>query len=137
MAKKMTGRAQMQRNLQTFARLYPETLGRVTVEELEVEKAESQRRIPVDTGTAQDTAEVVGPVITPGRIEAAVAYGRDPTVMNPKGGAVSDYIIPLHEDLDAYHPNGEAKFLESVMNEAEPYLLPRIARRAGVDKVRL
>lgn len=134
----MTGMAEIRRNMREFARQYPNVVAEATVEELEVEKAESQRRIPVDTGAAHDTAEVIGPVVTPSLIEAGVAYGRDRTVQNPKGGYVADYIVPLHEDLEALHPNGgEAKFLESVWNEAEPHLLPRIARRCGVDKVRL
>lgn len=132
----MTGLAQIKRNLRRFAEQYPLVVAEAGTKELEVEKAESQRRIPVDTGAAQATAEIVGPVVEPGRIEFGLAYAVDPTVQNPKGGYVVDYIIPLHEDLTANHPNGgEAKFLESVWNEAEPHLLSRIARRAGVDKV--
>ena len=134
----LVGLAQMKGRIRRFAQRYPFLIGEALVTELEVERAESDRKIPVDTGAAKSTSEVVGPVIVDGMVSASIVYGADPSIKNPKTGTpVADYIIPLHENLDAYHPNGEAKFLESTLKESERHLGPRVARRAQVDKIKL
>lgn len=134
----LKGLAEMKGRLLRFAQQYPRVMGEALYEELnEIELPESNRRIPKDTHAAEESGLVMGPEVRPGSISATIAYAtRGET--NPKTGQpVSDYIIPLHEDLDAFHPNGEAKFLESTLNESERHLGPRLARRAGVEKVQL
>lgn len=134
----LKGLVEMKGRLLRFAREYPHVMGQALYDELkEVELPESNRRIPKDTHAAEESGVVLGPEVRPGKIAATVAYAtRGET--NPKSGQpVADYIIPLHEDPDAFHPNGEYKFLESTLNESERHLGARLARRAGVEKVRL
>ena len=38
-------------------------------------------------------------------------------------------LVTVHENLDAFHRVGQAKFLESVLVESRPYLAARVARR--------
>ena len=135
---KIAGFAKMRQNLTTFARQYPEVIGQAMVDELtETEKPESQDRCPKKSGTAAGTAEVIGPHITKRAVSAAVTFARDPGVVNPEGKRVQDYIVPLHEDLEAIHENGQAKFLESVWNEAKGHFGARVAKRAGFENVKL
>jgi hypothetical protein len=52
------------------------------------------------------------------------------------GGASVLYAIFVHENLENFHPIGQAKFLESVINESRSYMAARIAARLdrwGVD----
>jgi hypothetical protein len=135
---KLIGLHEMKGRLLKFAQEYPRTVGEALYDELnEVELPESKRRIPKDTHAAEESGVVLGPDIRPGMVRAVIAYAAQGET-NPKTGElVETYIIPLHEILDSIHPVGEAKFLESVMNESERFLGARIARRAGVEKVRL
>lgn len=134
----LKGLVEMKGRLLKFAQQYPQVMAEALYDELnEVELPESNRRIPKDTHAAEESGTVLGPEVRRGMIRATIAYAtRGET--NPKTGQeVADYIIPLHENLDAFHPNGEAKFLESTLNESERYLGARLARRAGVEKVQL
>lgn len=52
-----------------------------------------------------------------------VGYGGNDDPTNPKSGVpASDYMIRVHEDLEAYHPIGKAKFLEDPVNRYEEKL---------------
>ena len=135
---KLVGLREMKGKIVKFARQYPYLVAEALYDELnEVELPESNRKIPKDTHAAEESGTVLGPEVRPGSIRATIAYATAGET-NPKSGQlVAEYIIPLHEDLDAFHPNGEAKFLETTMNESERFLGSRIARRAGVEKVRL
>lgn len=88
-------------------------------------------QIPQDTGAAASTAH-----ITPGRDangDPIVSMGYDGTkASNPTTGQpVSDYLFPLHERLDVYHPRGKAKFLEDpIMDYIQP-LTHALARDVG------
>src|SRR5687768_15414347 len=86
--------------------------------ELEIEKTEVERRTPVDTGALRSSefveVEEEGNKII-GRIGA--------------GGPAAPYALQVHEDLNAFHKVGQAKFIESVLNESGPYLSERVAKR--------
>jgi hypothetical protein len=45
------------------------------------------------------------------------------------GGPSASYAIYVHENLENFHPIGQAKFLESVVLESAPFLGARIATR--------
>lgn len=70
-------------------------------------------RIPKLTGNAAASGHVV---MHDSKLRADVVFG------GPVGGGGdntedANYVVPLHENLDAKHPHGEAKFLERQMNE--------------------
>jgi len=54
---------------------------------------------------------------SPGTTEM-LPYGE----VNPKARGVS-YAVPLHENMEARHSNGQAKFLEIAVNQEGPKLL--------------
>lgn len=50
--------------------------------------------------------------------EGVVGYGGNGDPMNPiTGQRASEYMLAVHEDLTAWHPNGKAKFLEDPVRE--------------------
>lgn len=50
--------------------------------------------------------------------EGIIGYGGNGNPINPKTGiAASEYMVAVHEDMTAVHPNGKAKFLEDPVRE--------------------
>jgi hypothetical protein len=43
----------------------------------------------------------------------------------------ANYSLFVHEDLEAHHENGQAKFLETAMRENQPKMAPFIASKIG------
>lgn len=80
---------------------------------------EAKRRTPVDVGTLKGS----GSVFPPERV------GDQITVTAGFGGAASDYAVVVHEDLNANHPIGEAKFLEKPMLERADAFPKNLATR--------
>jgi hypothetical protein len=90
-------------------------------QEAEVEMTEAKRRTPVETGALRASGHVQPPVRT----------RRDVSVRLVFGGAAAGYAIYVHENMEALHNPGQAKFLESVVLESVPYLAARVAARVG------
>lgn len=90
-------------------------------EEAEIEMTEAKERTPVDTGELKRSGRV--------RLRGG-ASPWDAEVVLMFGGPLVPYAVYVHENLDAYHKVGQAKFLESVLVESRPYLASRIAKRA-------
>jgi uncharacterized protein YyaL (SSP411 family) len=70
----------------------------------------AQERVPVDTGELRSSGRVQ--VLDDG--EAAVVF-------------TADHAITVHEDLEAFHPEGEAKFLERALAAQKKAALDAIA----------
>lgn len=111
--------------LRVVASRMPNTVMQALYQEAQIELTESKRRVPVDTGTLKSSAHVIGPDHVGNKFIVTLAYG----------GAAEDYAVIVHEDLEAFHPVGQAKYLESVLLESAPYIAGRLARR--VDLARL
>jgi allophanate hydrolase subunit 2 len=94
----------------------PHAVGRALRAEAEIEMTEAKRRTPVDTGALRDSGTVEGP-------------DSDGVVRMYFGGPSAPYAVVVHEDLEAFHDDGQAKFLESVLMESVPYLAERVAAR--------
>ena len=84
-----------------------------------IEMAESMERTPVDTGALK------GSHIT----EHPEYKGQDVSVTIKVGGPAAPYAVVGHEDLEAFHTTGQAKFLESTIMESAPHMKNRIAKR--------
>ena len=80
---------------------------------------EAKRRTPVRTGVLKGSGHVTGPIW----------HGRDVTVELKFGGPAAPYAVAVHEGVDVFHKNGEAKFLERPLMESAPHLAARVARR--------
>jgi hypothetical protein len=100
----------------------PKECARAVYAEALVEAKESMRRTPVLTGAARASHEVV---LNAEEQSASIVVG----------GPGLEYVIPLHENLEADHPNGQAKFLESTINESKPFMAARLAARLDLTKV--
>lgn len=81
----------------------------------EIEMTEAKLRTPVLTGALRASGHVEGP--------------RDGAVRLVFGGPAAPYALYVHENMEALHKTGQAKFLESVILESAPYLAQRVAAR--------
>ena len=85
---------------------------------------ESLRQVPRDTGTLADSAFYDIRKAKDYGYEATLGYGG--SAINPKTGVpVMDYAVIVHEDLEAYHPIGKAKFLEDPIRDYAAEKFPR------------
>ena len=116
----LTGVVEMRRKFERLVREFPEAVGSALHEELEIELLEAKQRTPVDTGALRASGFVEGPKVRRGHISDRIVFG----------GPAAPYAVIVHEDLEAHHPVGQAKFLESVLVESAPYLLERTVDRA-------
>lgn len=119
------GAAEMRERLKALASSVPEQIARAVYQETQVEATESKKRCPVDKGTLRGTIHVEGPFRDGSRVWALIVAG----------GPAAPYAIYVHEDLEALHTVGQAKFIESVILESRPYLAARIARRIELNRV--
>jgi hypothetical protein len=94
---------------------YPVAAQQALRVEAEVEMAEAKERTPVRTGALRAS----------GRVEPLFGGG----VRWAFGGPSVNYAVPVHENLEIFHPVGQAKYLESVLAESAPYLVERVAAR--------
>lgn len=90
--------------------------------------------VPVDTGTLKSSRYTAEPVREGDRITVEIGYGGPAAKINPKSGESSDgYAIIVHENLEAFHKTGVAKFLELPFNQAKHGMGARIAAGMRTD----
>lgn len=119
------GASELRAKLRRMIVEIPEEVARALYQEALVEQKESMRRTPVDTGALRASHETQRPVIA----------GRNISVSILVGGPAAPYAIPVHENLEAHHPVGQAKFLESTIRESGPHLPARLAKRIDLNRV--
>mgnify|MGYP001159197222 CR=1 FL=1 len=85
---------------------------------------ESLNQVPRDTNTLANSAYYEITRSASYGFEADIGYGNG--LVNPKSGAVvEDYAVVVHEDLEAHHPIGKAKFLEDPVRQYADEHFPR------------
>ena len=119
--------------IRAFARKYPERIAKAIAAEAEIEMAESKRRCPVSPLPAPKGV-VPGTLRASGQVHQVQQDGKYVEVTMSYGGAAQDYAVVQHENLDFFHTTGQAKYLESVLNESRPYMVRRIAKRVRLDE---
>ena len=119
MATGLSGVGSAIEKLRRFSVEFPDKVGAALYLEAQIEMTESKRRVPVKTGILRSTGDVKQPVRKGNKVSVDLGYG----------GAAKAYAIPVHENLTAHHSVGQAKYLESVLNESAPYMISRLARR--------
>ena len=122
----------MSQRLSILAEVLPAAVGDALRAEAEIEMTEAKRRTPVDTGALRASGFVGGPTQVDAETQVVtLAFGGPAGSGNQ--GETNDvdvgYAVYVHEDLEAFHPTGEAKFLESVLLQSAPYLADRVATR--------
>lgn len=106
-------------SLQQVIRDLPGIVGPALRAESEIEATEAKLRTPVNTGVLRNSIHVEGPYQRGQRISCDIVAG----------GAAAEYAIIVHEDLEAHHTVGQAKYIESVINESAPHIAERLAVR--------
>jgi hypothetical protein len=116
-------------NLRKRASKYPDRVGSAMYQEMSIEATEMKRRTPVDTtpnaphpGNLRNSIHVEQPEQKGRMISVTVATG-----------AQAPYAIHVHENPDAFHPIGQWKFMESVLNESRTSMGKRIAARVKLN----
>lgn len=117
----ITGLRQASRELRRVAERLHDAVPEALKVEGQVEVAEAKRRTPVNTHALKDTVRLEGP--DDNLRMRIVAGGQEAR------GVDVDYAVYVHEDLDAHHEQGEAKFIESVVNESAPHMSQRLVKR--------
>lgn len=114
--------------LKGIAEKYPDRIGKALFMEAQIEMTEAKRRTPVDVtppmphpGLLRSTGHVDQPERSGRHISVTLSFG-------------TEYAVYVHENLEAFHQIGQARFLSSVLEESQPYMAERIARRIRLDK---
>lgn len=132
------GVAGMVSTLQKIAAKFPDRVAAAMYTEGQVEMTESKRRCPVDTRPNASYPYTKAP--HPGQLRASgfvhdpERRGRQLTVTLSYG---TDYAVYVHENPDAFHPVGQWKYLESVLNESRGHMAERLARRIDLNQWRV
>lgn len=99
---------------------------------LEAERivTEAKKLTPVRTGALRASGHVQPPEVSRGRVSVTLGFGGPAGSGNVGDTNVADvgYAVIVHENLTAYHPVGQAKYLEEPLRAAEPQLAKRIAQ---------
>lgn len=131
----MKGAAQMISKIKTLAKKYPERVAAAVYQEAQIEMVEAKRRTPVSPspaapGVVPGTLRASGMVSEPERqyktVRSVLSFG------GPGSGA-EDYAVVQHEELEFHHTTGQAKYLESVLNESAPHMAARLGARLHLD----
>jgi len=102
----------------------PDEVAQALYQETQIEATESKKRTPVLTGNLRASIHVEGPERDYRTVRASIVAG----------GTAAGYAIYVHENLEAFHKVGQAKFIESVIFESRPYMAARIARRIDLNR---
>jgi hypothetical protein len=132
----------LEKGLAALSQQLKSDVGNALRAEAEIEMTEAKRRTPVQTGALRSSGHVEGPeegtmslatfgnAASGGQGEFRAGPDRaDISVRLVFGGPAAAYAVYVHENLEAIHPVGQAKFLESTLLESAPYLVARIAAR--------
>jgi hypothetical protein len=96
---------------------------KATIAAAEEIMAESKLQVPKLTSTLLASAfyeisRQAGTAATTYQYEAKLGYGGNGDPVNPNTGRpASSYMVAVHEDLEAIHTTGKAKFLEDPIRE--------------------
>lgn len=107
----------LQKKIEGLIFTVPKEVRQFLRKEGEITKADSMKNTPIEYGALRGSHEVIGPE----------SDGRDIEVQVTVGGPSADYAVYVHENLEAHHPVGEAKFLEDAVARRQNGLLQRLA----------
>jgi hypothetical protein len=111
-------------NIKKLDHTVPLVAAAALYQEALVVQKESMKRTPVDTGALRDSHQTSLPKWQGQNLEVTIQVG----------GPAAGYAVIVHEDMEAVHKVGEAKFLERTIQESEPHMLERIAKRMQLNQ---
>jgi hypothetical protein len=112
----MTGLKESVRKLREHLQKRPDQVAAALYQEAQVIMTEAKRRTPVDTGALRASGHVGLPEREGSKLTVPMSFG-------------TEYAIYVHENLEAKHPVGQARFLASAVEDAAPGLSERVATR--------
>ncbi len=118
------GYLEMRKRLERLKKKFPDEVLRALYIETEIEVTEVKRRTPVDTGELRASIHQKGPVREWRKISTLIVAG----------GPAAPYAYRVHEDLEAFHTVGQAKYIESVILESRAFLGQRLANRIELNR---
>ena len=127
------GIPELKKALLDIARAVPKVVADALYEEAKIEMKEAKKRTPVSEkgsdgmppGTLRNSGDIVK------------WDGKDPEdirVILTFGVPIPHYAVYVHEDLEAFHKVGQAKFLESTLLESASHIEDRVARRIHMNR---
>ena len=119
---RLFGRQSMSSRLGNVVKNYDTKVGNALYAEFGIEEVEVINRTPKESGDLRDTIHRIGPRKTSNTISVLIVVG----------GPDAPYAIFVHEDTEAFHKVGQAKFLESVIMESRSFIGARVARRLNI-----
>ncbi len=131
----LKGGPEMKKVLKAFKEGMPKEIAAAIYQEATAEATEVAKRTPVwnparpiprgtTSGALRASVKATKPVQEGKRIYCTIVAG----------GAEAAYAIIVHEDLEAVHATGQAKFLESVISESRSSMGARIAARIDFNR---
>ncbi len=125
MAMQIKGADLLLKNLGILQKYAATEVAAAAYEVMEIDMGEAKSRTPVDTGVLRSSGFVNPPVRRGRGFEITLGFG----------GAAKDYAVPQHERKDYFHKVGQAKYLESVLDEHRDEYPSIIARRVNFNKL--
>ena len=119
---KLEGVVEMKEKFRNILKNYPDRVGNALYMEMKIELQEVIKRTPKDTGDLRSTEKLIGPA----------KEGNSIVVLIVAGGPDAPYAMIVHEDLEAFHAVGQAKYIESVLMESRSFMGARVARRLNI-----
>lgn len=112
------------KNLKFWRSTFVRDVANAQYVETELLSTQVKYRTPVDTGTLRSTVHAEGPFFRGNSIETRIVAG----------GPSAAYALFVHEMVWLHHKVGQAKFIESVLDENAFTMLGRIAIRVAQAK---
>lgn len=124
----------VQDSLKLFGDKAEKSLGRQLYREATGIIMSSQGLVPVDTTALKSSKYVTEPERDGDVITVFLGYGGPAAQINKKTGESTDaYALYVHENLEAFHPVGTAKYLEMPFDQAKSGMGARIAAAIRAD----
>ena len=133
---RMRGAAEMVAKLRQIAAKFPDRVAAALYQEAQIEVTEMKRRTPVDVNYEHGR---IPP--HPGNLRASI-FAEEPKRSGRRisvtvaTGVQAPYAVYVHENPDAIHPVGQARFMASVIDESRSFMAARIAARVQLNKDR-
>ncbi len=118
------GADQTLKELEKLKTASPDTFANALFQEAQIELKEVKINTPVKTGALRGSEKLIGPF----------RKGRRIWVVVEAGGPAASYAFVVHEDLEAFHAQGRAKFIEFTLRASAPHLGDRIAKRINSQR---
>lgn len=132
---KWSGAKQMLGTLRAIPKKFPDEVGAALYYVGQRRMTQAKRRTPVwNPERPVPAGHTPGSLRASGQVHEPEREGRNVSVALSFGNEIVDYAIYVHEDLEAHHATGQAKFLESVLMEGADSTAKEVAERIDLKR---